>query len=170
MLSLVSHGQVPDSKILVYAFVLACSLRLLHNSYAVSSGVPTRLQSIIISSNTLLLSWYASDVENTNGILRQYHVEITDRISTDQTVYTTNETHLLVDNLQPNHEYTFRVAALTKFNVRGQFSKAISVTLQGKVVWRNIVKINSTNFSCPAHFRHGMVTKLLLFLDTIIYY
>ena len=54
------------------------------------------------------------------------HVEINDSISSDQIIYTTNETHLLVDSLQPNHEYSFRVAALT--NARGSFSKAITVT------------------------------------------
>ena len=96
---------------------------------------PTRLKLVVINSNTLLLLWHVPDGENTNGILQQsygYHVEVTDIISTDQTTYTTNETHLLVDNLQPNHEYTFRVAALTNFNVRGPFSKAITVTLPGK--------------------------------------
>ena len=82
----------------------------------------------MINSNTLLLTWHAPDAENINWILRQYHVEITDGISSDQIIYTTNETHLLVDNLQPNHEYAFRVAALT-----GPFSKAITVTLQGKL-------------------------------------
>ena len=85
----------------------------------------------MINSNTLLLSWHASDAENTNGILRQYHVEIIDSVSKDEIIYTTDETHLLVDSLQPNGEYTFRVADLT--NVRGPFSKAITVTLQGKV-------------------------------------
>ena len=97
--------------------------------FAVPSGVPTRLRAVMINSNALLLTWHAHDAENTNGILRQYHVEITDSISTDQMIHTTDETHLLVDGLQPNHEYTFRVAALT--NVRGPFSKAITVTLQG---------------------------------------
>ena len=86
----------------------------------------------MINSSTLLLTWHAPDAENTNGILQHYHVEITDNISMDQIIYTTDETHLLVDNLQPNHEYTIRVAALT--NVRGSFSKAITVTMQGKII------------------------------------
>ena len=107
------------------------SLRSLLTScikFAVPSGVPTRLRSTVINSNTILLTWHATNAENTNGILQQYHVEVIDNISTEQTIYTTNDTHLLVDSLQPNHEHTFRVAALT-----GPFSKAITVTLQGKL-------------------------------------
>ena len=99
--------------------------------FSVPNGVPTSLRSIGINSNTLLLSWHATNDEITNGIPQQYCVEITDRISADQIIYTTNETYLLVDDLQPNHKYTFRVAILT--DVRGPFSKPITVMLQGKL-------------------------------------
>ena len=85
----------------------------------------------MINSSTLLLTWHAPGAENTNGILRHYLAEITDSISMDQIINTTDETHLLVVNLQPNHKYIIRVAILT--NVRGPFSEAITVTMQGKI-------------------------------------
>lgn len=41
--------------------------------------------------------------------------------------YTTDRTHLLLNNLYPNHQYTFRVAAYT--NERGPFSQLTAETL-----------------------------------------
>ena len=41
--------------------------------------------------------------------------------------YTTDRTHLLLNNLYPNHQYTFRVAAYT--NERGSFSQLTVETL-----------------------------------------
>ena len=100
------------------------------DNHTVPNGVPTRLQATIISSVSLFLSWHAPDAEYTNsGILRQYHVEVTDNSSMTQVSYTADETHLLLNGLQTNHEYTFRVAALT--NVIGSFSQPVTITLQG---------------------------------------
>ena len=95
----------------------------------VPSGAPTRLRSILINSTTVLLSWHAPYAEYTNGILQEYyHILIIDNITGDQIHYNTEDTHLLVDSLQPNHQYTFRVAAYT--SGRGPFSQPITVTLR----------------------------------------
>ena len=103
----------------------------LSNTAAAPSGpgAPTRLQSILINSTTLLLSWHAPDTECSSGILRDYyHTQIIDNSTGAQINYTTEDTHLLVDNLQPSHQYTFRVAVHT--NGRGHvFSQPITVTL-----------------------------------------
>ena len=41
--------------------------------------------------------------------------------------YTTDHTHLLLNNLYPDHQYTLRVAAYT--NERGPFSQLTAETL-----------------------------------------
>ena len=95
----------------------------------VPSGVPTRLQTTAINSTTLLLSWHVPDGESTNGILRRYHVEVTDNTSNIQSIYIADDTHLLITGLQLNHRYTFRVAAYT--SSRGPYSLPVSTILQG---------------------------------------
>ena len=93
--------------------------------------MPTRLETVLINSMSVLLSWHAPDAdEYSNGVLRQYYVEITDNSSIQMGLYLSDNTHLLVDSLQPGHQYTFRVAAYT--SEKGPFSQPISVTLSSK--------------------------------------
>ena len=95
---------------------------------AVPSGVPTRLKTVSINSVSVLVSWHAPDAdEYSNGVLRQYYIEITDNSSSQISFYISDDTHLLLDSLQPGHQYTFRVAAYT--TEKGPFSQPISVTL-----------------------------------------
>ena len=94
--------------------------------FAAPSDAPTRLQSTLINSTSLLFSWHAPIVEH----ITRYQIQILDSNSTgshDQINYTTENTHLLLSNLQPNHRYTFRVAAYA--NGRGLFSQLTATTL-----------------------------------------
>ena len=83
----------------------------------------------MINSLTILFSWNAPNAEHANGILRGYYVQIIDNSTGIQKNYTTDNTHLLFNNLWPNHQYTFRVAASTNFNERGPFSQLTTTTL-----------------------------------------
>ena len=92
------------------------------------SGVPTRLMIFSIDSMSVLLSWHTPDAdEYSNGVLRQYYIEITDNSSSQMSFYISDNTHLLVGRLQPGHQYTFQVAAYT--TEKGPFSEPISITL-----------------------------------------
>ena len=92
------------------------------------SGVPTRLMTFFIGSTSVLLSCYAPDAdEYSNGILQQYYIESTDNSSNQICFYVSDDTHLLLDSLQPGHQYTFRVAVYT--TERGPFSQPISIRL-----------------------------------------
>ena len=96
---------------------------------AAPSDAPVRLQSTLITSTTLLLSWHAPIAEYIINIQR-YHIQILDSNAgahAEQMNYTTENTHLLLSNLQPNHRYTFRVAAYA--NGRGPFSQLTVTTL-----------------------------------------
>ena len=77
---------------------------------------------------SVLLSWHAPDAdEYSNGVLRQYYIEVTDNSSSQTNLYLSDDSYLLVDSLQPGNQYTFRVAAYT--SEKGPFSQPISVTL-----------------------------------------
>ena len=92
------------------------------------SGIPTRLMTLSVDSTSVLLSWHAPDAdEYSNGVLRQYYIESTDSSLSQMSFYVSDNTHLLLDSLQPGHRYTFRVAAYT--TEKGPFSEPISITL-----------------------------------------
>ena len=81
-----------------------------------------------IDSASVLVSWHAPDAdEYSNGVIRQYYIEITDDSSGERSFHVSDNTHLLLDSLQPGHQYTFRVAAYT--TEKGPFSEPISITL-----------------------------------------
>jgi hypothetical protein len=106
------------------------TMSLLISMHAVPSGVPTRLMTFSIDSTSVLVSWHAPDADescDSSGLLRQYYIEITDDSSGDRSFHIADDTHLLLDSLQPRHQYTFRVAAYT--NEKGPFSEPISITL-----------------------------------------
>ena len=85
------------------------------------------LQSTSINSTTLLFSWHAPNTDYANGILQEYHIQVIDNNTGVQINYTTDNTHLLLNNLRPNHQYTLRVAAYT--TGRGPFSQLTAITL-----------------------------------------
>ena len=91
--------------------------------YIAPDGAPTRLQTTLINSTTILFSWYAPNAE----FLRGYQIQVIDNNTGIQMDYTTDSTHLLLNNLYPNRRYTFRVAAYT--NERGPFSQLTAETL-----------------------------------------
>ena len=91
------------------------------------NGIPTRVQSLLLNETSLLLSWHSPDALHTNGIIEEYHVQVVSNITGVQTtqVYTTEDTYLLINNLRPNSQYTFRVAAYA--GERGQFPQPLTI-------------------------------------------
>ena len=81
-----------------------------------------------IDSTSVLVSWHAPDAdEYSNGIMRQYYIEITDDSSGERSFHVSDDTHLLLESLQRGHQYTFRVATYT--TEKGPFSEPISIML-----------------------------------------
>ena len=83
-----------------------------------------------IDSTSVLVSWHAPDAdEYSNGVMRQYYIEITDNSLSQTTFHVSDDTHLLLESLRPGHQYTFRVATYTGTTEKGPFSEPISITL-----------------------------------------
>jgi hypothetical protein len=91
------------------------------------NGTPTRIQSLLLNETSLLLSWHSPDALHTNGIIEEYHVQVTDDDTGVQTthIYTTQDTYLLINYLRPDSQYSFRVAAYA--GERGQFSQPLII-------------------------------------------
>ena len=64
------------------------------------------------------------------GVLLRYRVEIIEDITRAVTIYTTEDTHLLLTSLRPNHVYTVRVATLIN-NEIGSYSQLVTITTIG---------------------------------------
>ena len=84
---------------------------------------PNKLHSLQLDSARLLLSWrdpssnancICKNMTSTvtlNRIIQRYAIKVTENNTGSLTsYYTTDDRHLLIDNLQPHHQYTFRVA------------------------------------------------------------
>ena len=95
-------------------------------TFTAPNGAPTHLQTTLINSTTILFSWNAPNSE----FLRGYQIQIIDNNTGIQKDYITDNTHLLLNDLLPNHTYLFRVAAYT--NERGPFSQLTAATFAGQ--------------------------------------
>ena len=110
-----------------------------------SFSLSNQLHSIKLNATTLLLFWSASDAFHDNcystatsknmtskvtlnRLIQGYAVEVTDDSTGDQTSYKTDNRHLVIDNLQPHHQYTFRVAIVSATDM-GPYSQPLTVIL-----------------------------------------
>ena len=102
---------------------------------------PNKLHSLQLDSARLLLSWRDPDsfianctcknmtsMVTLNRIIQRYAVEVTDDSTGDQTSYRTDDRYLLLGNLQPHHQYTFRVA-IDYATDTGPYSQPLTVIL-----------------------------------------
>lgn len=95
------------------------------------NGIPTRIQALLLNDTSLLISWHSPDALHTNGIIEEYHVQVTDHyddasFQASHVTFTTEDTYLLINNLRPDSQYTFRVAAYA--GERGQFSQPLTIS------------------------------------------
>lgn len=79
----------------------------------VPSGPAQDLNVTVLSSEEALIMWELPDLEDHNGIIVGYSIEVT-LVSTGQSSQVTRTTNTLyLDNLLPFTTYTCRVAAMT---------------------------------------------------------
>ena len=94
-------------------------------------AAPNDLEAHRLNSTSIFLSWRPPLIQYRNGIIRGYYVEFTLDNSTEVWAqYTTQDQHLLVDNLEPKIMYAYRVAAYTVG--RGPFSETLMIVLNSE--------------------------------------
>lgn len=65
------------------------------------------------NSTSFTLSWDPPADESQNGVIRQYHIRVTEEDTDTMSTYTTNDTAITLTNLHPYYIYKCAVAAET---------------------------------------------------------
>ena len=100
-------------------------------------AAPNNLEAHQLNFTSIFLSWRPPLIQYWNGIIRGYYVEFTLVNSTEVWAqYTTQDQHLLIDNLEPNTMYVYRVAAYTVG--RGPFSETLMIVLNSESGMSNL--------------------------------
>ena len=108
---------------------LACvpSNDLFVNSLPAPSSAPRNVEATIISPTVANLSWDAPLQTDQNGIIRQYHINVTEVDTARQwTLISMTNTYLL-NFLRPHHTYLYNIAAVTISS--GPYTQLLNFTL-----------------------------------------
>ena len=101
---------------------------------------PLDFEASIVSSRSLHLSWTAPNVEDRNGVIRGYEVNLREIDSAQTLQYTTTNLFITIGGLHPAYTYWCTVSAFTVET--GPFSNASIVTLpeDGKATFDNLTQ------------------------------
>ena len=94
---------------------------------------PLNVSGTVLNSSSIVLNWNPPDVEDQNGIVRYYVVNVTEVQTANVFEFTANATGLSITSLHPAYTYEITVSAATIGP--GPFSPAL--TLQTAEAGRN---------------------------------
>ena len=77
------------------------------------SSAPRNVEAAIISPTVARLSWDAPLQADQNGIIRQYHINITEVDTARQWTFISITNTYLLNFLRPHHTYLYSIAAVT---------------------------------------------------------
>ena len=77
------------------------------------TGAPQNLSGVSTSSQSVYLTWNPPVVMSHNGIIREYHVNVTDTQTGELMQLISGSTEIEVTNLHPYYNYELRVSAYT---------------------------------------------------------
>ena len=104
------------------------SVNVMHVSFypVVPSGSPENFSGMSPSSDTIVLTWDLPLMQNRNGIIRDYIINVTALDTEENSQYVTSDRNLTLDSLMPFSTYAFIVAARTAVGA-GPFSTVITI-------------------------------------------
>ena len=103
----------------------------INNYSSAPTAPPTEIEVRKFNSTSIFLSWRPPLAQDQNGIIQGYHINFTQENTTEvfeESEYTTVDPYLLINNLEPDVTYTFRVAAYT-VGGKGPFSELMEIIL-----------------------------------------
>ena len=80
-----------------------------------------------MDSRSIHLSWRALDVEDRNGVIRGYQVNLTELETAQELTYTTTNLYVTIQGLHPSFTYWCRASAFTV--ATGPYTNTSAVTL-----------------------------------------
>lgn len=91
------------------------------------SGSPENIVATSLSSTSVELSWDPPPVDQQNGIITNYYINVTE-VETGMVsqLMVTGTTQLLIDTLHPYYVYNFYISAATTVG-QGPYSPAFSI-------------------------------------------
>ena len=102
-------------------------MTLLAISVTVSAGAPLNPSATVINSRTLAFTWEEPLEQLRNGIIRQYHINITEVDTGRQFQIVSSTTSTSVSSLHPYYTYQWAVSAFTIGG--GPFSQPQMITM-----------------------------------------
>ena len=87
--------------------ILPCSFS------TVPSGTPQSIQAQPIDSRSLLLAWEPPLVQEQNGVIQEYLINISVVETGDEFQYRSTNTTLIVEDLHPHYIYSLVISAVT---------------------------------------------------------
>ena len=76
-------------------------------------GAPLNLSAIVIDSRTVSFTWEEPLEQLHNGIIRQYHISISELDTGQQLQFVSTTNMMTIPSLHPNYAYEWSVAAFT---------------------------------------------------------
>ena len=106
---------------------------------------PLNVSGSVVNSSTIVLNWNPPDVDDQNGIVRYYVVNVTELQTENMFQFTANATSLTITSLHPAYTYKISVSAATIGP--GPFSPTLSLQTDeaGKNLFFSVE-------SCELHF------------------
>ena len=98
----------------------------LYTSYIAPSGPPQNFTAIAHDSRSVVLSWGPPNIDQQNGILRQYIVTLMSRLGVETRTTSASSSSIIVTGLRPHTDYKCSVTVRTI--AMGPQSTAIDVT------------------------------------------
>ena len=93
----------------------------------------------LVTATSLTLTWQPPSFENSNGIIRQYVIQVEEVNTERMLIATSNTTDITVEDLHPFYVYSCRIAAET-IQV-GPYSSPITVQLNEDGKKSNVIII-----------------------------
>ena len=92
----------------------------------VPSGSPENFSGTALSSDTIVLTWDPPLMQNRNGIIRDYIINVTALDTEENSQYITSDRNLTLGSLLPFNSYAFIIAARTAVGA-GPFSTVVTI-------------------------------------------
>ena len=107
--------------------------------FIVPTSAPTTPSGYALSSSSIYLSWDIPPALEIHGIIREYHINLTEQETGTLTTYTTSTTALEIALLHPHYNYTWTVTAVTIGEGPYTTSNNVTTLQDGKFIKTNII-------------------------------
>ena len=125
------HCTINKELIITHVDTSSCMHKILMALYSafnisiVPRAPPLNVRGIVVNSSTIVLNWKPPDIDDQNGIVRYYVVNVIELQTANIFPFIANATSLSITSLHPSYTYELTVSAATIGP--GPFSPALTI-------------------------------------------